>query len=196
MKLLLECTLTLMEGARSLVLMPVLHESRTVACIVLASQTSFSPDTVLRGILMSTAFQISTVTSRCLVQEKLQRERDRTTTYLDVAGIMLVAVRRDGIIEMINRYGARLLGYTVPDLIGRNWFDTIVPAPVREKRFAAFEQMLAGMLDVTDRAYSGPVLCSDGTEKILRWRNSLLREECGSVAGVVSSGEIIGPEEN
>lgn len=196
MNLLPEGAQTIMEGAQSLVLMPVIHESRTVACIVLASAKSFSPDTVLRGILMSTAFQISTVTSRCLVQEKLQRERDRTKTYLDVAGVLLVAVRRDGIIEMINRYGARLLGYTVADLIGRNWFDTIVPASIREKRFAAFEQMLAGMLDVTDRAYSGPVLCSDGTEKTLRWRNSLLREECGSVAGVVSSGEIIGPEES
>ena len=54
--------------------------------------------------------------------------------------------------------------------------------------------MIAGMMNVEDRVYHGPVLCSDGTEKSIRWRNSLLREECGSVSGVVSSGEIISEE--
>ncbi|HJK20177.1 MAG TPA: PAS domain-containing protein, partial [Methanocorpusculum sp.] len=121
--------------------------------------------------------------------------RDRTRSYLDVAGVMLVVVRRDGIIEMINRYGAKLLGYTENDLIGRNWFDTIVPAEFREERLQSFELMISGMMNVEDRVYHGPVLCSDGTEKSIRWRNSLLREECGSVSGVVSSGEIISEEE-
>lgn len=186
-----EGTLSTMDHAASLVLMPIVHESRTVACLVLGSTAPQSPDTVLRGILMSTAFQISTVASRCLLQEKLQRERDRTRSYLDVAGVLLVVVRRDGAIEMINRYGANLLGYTEQDLIGRNWFELIVPAHVRERRMHAFEQMISGMLDVEDRVYRGPVLCSDGTEKSIRWRNTLLREDCGSVAGVVSSGEII-----
>ena len=91
---------------------------------------------------------------------------------------------------------AKLLGYTEADLIGRNWFEMIVPDTVRESRLAAFEQMVSGMLNVEDRVYHGPVRCSDGTVKSIRWRNSLLREECGSVAGVVSSGEIIPEEEN
>lgn len=195
MGLFLEGTLAIMDNAASLVLMPIVHESRTVACIVLGSTAPQLPDTVLRGILMSTAFQISTVASRCLLQEKLQRERDRTRSYLDVAGVMLVVVGRDGVIEMINRYGAKLLGYTEADLIGRNWFEMIVPDTVRESRLAAFEQMVSGMLNVEDRVYHGPVRCSDGTVKSIRWRNSLLREECGSVAGVVSSGEIIPEEE-
>lgn len=196
MGLFLEGTLSTMDNAASLVLMPIVHESRTVACIVLGSTAPQLPDTVLRGILMSTAFQISTVASRCLLQEKLQRERDRTRSYLDVAGVMLVVVGRDGVIEMINRYGAKLLGYTETDLIGRNWFEMIVPEAVREDRLVAFEQMVSGMLNVEGRVYHGPVRCSDGTEKSIRWRNSLLREECGSVAGVVSSGEIIPEEEN
>lgn len=196
MSLFLEGTLSTMDNAASLVLMPIVHENKTVACILLGSTTPQLPDTVLRGILMSTAFQISTVASRCLLQEKLQRERDRTRSYLDVAGVMLVVVRRDGVIEMINRYGAKLLGYAESDLIGQNWFERIVPDRVRDSRVQAFELMIAGMLNVEDRIYSGPVLCSDGTEKSIRWRNSLLRKECGSVAGVVSSGEIIPEEEH
>ncbi|MDU9375747.1 hypothetical protein McpSp1_03260 [Methanocorpusculaceae archaeon Sp1] len=194
MELFPEGTLSTMDGAASLVLMPVVHESRTVACIVLGSTAPQSPDTVLRSILMSTSFQISTVASRCLLQEKLQRERDRTQSYLNIAGVMLVVVRRDGVIEMINRYGAKILGYSEAELIGRSWFEDVVPAHAREARLQAFEQLISGMVDVEDHVYSGTVLCSDGTEKSIRWRNSLLREECGTVAGVVSSGEII-PDE-
>lgn len=62
----------------------------------------------------------------------------------------------DGVIEMINRYGAKLLGYTESDLIGRNWFEMIVPFPIRESRIAAFEQMISGLLNVDDRIYHGP----------------------------------------
>lgn len=195
MKLFPEGTFSLMDDARSLVLMPVVHESRTVACIILGSAEAKSPDTVLRGIIMSTAFQISTVASRCLVQEKLQRERDRTKTYLDVAGVLLVAVRRDGTIEMINKYGAALLGYSDTDLLGRNWFELLVPEVSRKERFENFERLISCQLAAEGRAYCGPVLLRDGTEKILRWKNSLLKEECGSVAAVVSSGELVGKEE-
>lgn len=185
-----EGTLTIMEHAKSLILMPVVHESRTVACVILGSAEAKSPDTTLRGLIISTAFQISTVASRCLVQEKLQRERDRTKSYLDIAGVLLVAVRRDGVIEMINTYGAELLGYTEAELLGKNWFELLVPENCRKERFEAFERLIAGQLDALKRVYCGPVLLSDGTEKILRWRNSLLREDCGSVAAVVSSGEL------
>ena len=52
MGLFLEGTLSTMDHAASLILMPIVHESRTVACIVLGSTTPQSPDTVLRGIVM------------------------------------------------------------------------------------------------------------------------------------------------
>jgi PAS domain S-box-containing protein len=187
MNLFPEGTLTVMENAKSLVLMPVVHESRTVACLILGSTSAKLPDTVLRGILISTAFQISTVASRCLVQEKLQRERDRTKSYLDLAGVLLAAVRRDGIIEMINSYGADLLGYADADLPGQNWFDCFVPSDVRQEQMERFEKLVSGQSG--DTVFQGYILLSDGTRKLFRWRTSLLREECGSVSAVVLSGE-------
>ncbi|MDR3101909.1 MAG: PAS domain S-box protein [Methanocalculaceae archaeon] len=183
-----------MDNAASLVLIPVMHESRTVACIVLGSITPQLPNVVLRGILMSTAFQMSTVASRCLLQKKLQQERDKTRSYLDVAGVMLAAVRRDGIVEMINRYGAKLLGYSESDLVGQNWFEIVVPKHAGESRFQAFEQIISGMLNVEGHIYSGPAVCSNGNEIFIQWHHALLRENCGSVIGVVSSGDIILPD--
>jgi PAS domain S-box-containing protein len=186
-----EGTLSIMDDVASLVLIPIVHEGRTVFCIVLSSVTPQPLDTVLRDVVMSTTLQISTVASRCFLQEKLQQERDRTRSYLDIAGVMLVAIRRDGVIEMINQYGAKLLGYAENDLIGRDWFQMVVPTTVREKQHREFKRMMSGRASVEDKIYHGPILCSDGTEKSIQWRNSLLREKCGSIAGVISSGEII-----
>jgi len=191
MTLLPEDTISPMDKAKSLGLLPIVFESRTVACVILGSKEALSPDIVRRTLILSTAFQISTVASRCFVQEKLQRERDRTRSYLDVAGVLLVAVNRDGNIEMLNRYGAEFLGYTEAELIGRNWFTTIIPEHAREKRLNGFHKMITGNIPDKNRVYQGVVLCKDGTEKLLRWRNSPLHEECGSIAGIVSSGEII-----
>ncbi|MDR0438978.1 MAG: PAS domain S-box protein [Methanocalculaceae archaeon] len=64
-----EGTFSIMNNPASLVLLPIVHENKTVACIVLGSATQQSPDTVFRGVVMSMSFQISTVVSRCFLQE-------------------------------------------------------------------------------------------------------------------------------
>ena len=191
MRLLPENTVSPMDQAKSLVFMPVLFEGRAVACVILGSKTALAPDTVRRTLLLSTAFQISTVASRCLVQEKLQRERDRTRSYLDVAGVLLVAVNREGNVEMLNKYGTKILGYTEAELMGKNWFTTVIPEKARQKRMDGFQKLIAGNFHEDDYVYEGVVRCKDGTEKTLRWRNTPLHEECGSIAGIVSSGEVV-----
>lgn len=186
-----EGTIPLMNDARALVLMPVVFRGRTVACVVLGSSSPQCPDASLQSILEASAFQISTTASRCFVQDELMRERDRTRKYIELAGVFLAAVSRDGTIEMINHHGAEILGYCEEDLIGKNWFETVVPESVRESRLLAFQQMVSSVTTEDFAQYKGAVLCADGTEKEILWKSSILREECGAVSGIVTSGELI-----
>lgn len=186
-----EGTIPLMSDARALVLMPVIFRGRTVACVVLGSSSPQCPDASLQSILEASAFQISTTASRCFVQDELMRERDRTRKYIELAGVFLAAVSRDGTIEMINHHGAEILGYCEEDLIGKNWFETVVPESVRESRLLAFQQMVSSVTTEDFAQYKGAVLCADGTEKEILWKSSILREECGAVSGIVTSGELI-----
>ncbi|HJJ69342.1 MAG TPA: PAS domain S-box protein [Methanocorpusculum sp.] len=186
-----EGTIPLMSDARALVLMPVVFRGRTVACVVLGSSSPQCPDASLQSILEASAFQISTTASRCFVQDELMRERDRTRKYIELAGVFLAAVSRDGTIEMINHHGAEILGYREEDLIGKNWFETVVPESVRESRLLAFQQMVSSVTTEDFAQYKGAVLCADGTEKEILWKSSILREECGAVSGIVTSGELI-----
>jgi hypothetical protein len=68
-----EGTFSTTDNFTSFVFMPVVHENRTIACIVLGSTKQRSPDTMFRGVVMSTSFQISSAASRCFLQERFQQ---------------------------------------------------------------------------------------------------------------------------
>ena len=59
-------------------------------------------------------------------EEELKREEERAQEYLHIAGVMLATVDADENITLINKKGCEILGYNEGELIGRNWFDTLV----------------------------------------------------------------------
>jgi PAS domain-containing protein len=106
---------------------------------------------------------------------------------------MLVVVCCDGMIEMINRYGAKSLGYSEIDLNGGNWFEMIVPATVRENWLRVFELTVSGM----SRIVFIVVRCFAVMARKSRFDSTILfsGKGCGNVTGVVFSGKIILEEE-
>jgi DNA-binding response OmpR family regulator len=75
------------------------------------------------------------VTSRTV---DLRDERDRAQRYLDTAGVILLALDKQGRITLVNRYACSTLGWTAEELLGRNWIDTCVPARIYDAVKAKF----------------------------------------------------------
>ena len=128
----------------------------------------------------------SEIADRKQAQVDLARERDRARSYLDVAGVILVALDRAGRLTLINRRGLETLGYKEDELVGKNWFETCLPARSRANVRNVFENILAGA-DV--ESAEQPVLTRGGEERLVAWRNRLIRDESGAVIGTLSSGE-------
>jgi len=118
----------------------------------------------------------------------LHAERERTAQYLDTIGVMLVIVNAGEKTTLINRKGREILGYDEADLIGRNWFDTVVPRKRRDERRNAFHRLLAGAKGAQN---DGPdsVVTSDGETRIVDFRHTLVRDPDGRPTGVLMSGE-------
>jgi two-component system NarL family sensor kinase len=125
------------------------------------------------------------ITERKRANELIRQERDRAQLYLDVADVILRALDVRGRVTLINRKGCTSLGWEEAELLGRDWFETCIPAGIREQIRMCFRNLLAG--DLTQ--IENPVLTRSGEERIFRWRNALLRDEGGAVIGVLSSGE-------
>jgi diguanylate cyclase (GGDEF)-like protein/PAS domain S-box-containing protein len=123
------------------------------------------------------------ITERKLAEARAQH-------YLDVAGTILLVLRPDQTVELLNRHGRELLGYGDGDLIGRNWYDLVVPEDDRTLRRLNFARVMRA--DGEPFTYhQGDVVTRAGERRTIAWRNTLLRDERGEVLGVLSSGEDI-----
>ncbi len=121
---------------------------------------------------------------------RLREERNRAQQYLNIAGVIIMAIDEQGLITLINRKGCEVLGYKEEEIIGRNWFDLGVPEKVREKRKDAFRKVMAGE-EKEEEDYENTIMTKSGEEKTVAWHNTTLADEKGLIIGTLSSGEDI-----
>lgn len=130
------------------------------------------------------------ISDRKRVEEALREEKDRAQKYLDIAGVMIVAINAKGEITLINRKGCEVLGYKREALIGKNWFDTCIPLPVREDVKSVFKRLMKGEVEPVEY-FENPVLTKKKKERIIAWYNTVLTDDKGNLTGTLSSGEDI-----
>ena len=130
------------------------------------------------------------VTDQKETEEAIKAERDRAQEYLNIAGVILVALSADQKVTMINRKGCETLGYREREVVGTNWFDRFVPERDREMTRAVFCKLMAGDLEPVEY-FENAVVANDGGERMIAWHNTLLKNRDGVIIGTLSSGEDI-----
>jgi|GEM_PF-2972924 len=118
----------------------------------------------------------------------IKEERDIAKKYLDIAGSIIVVLDRKGNIKLINRAGLEVLGYSQKELIGKNWFDTVLPEHYREKIRSAHFRLISGKIKKSVKYIENPVLTKNGEERIIAWRNTVIFDRFKRITGTISSG--------
>jgi len=123
----------------------------------------------------------------------LRAERDRARLYFDVAGAVLLVLAPDGTVRAINRHGLEVLGLDrEEEAVGRDWIASFIPRRLQAEMRQVFAAVATGETGPwTFGSYENPVLRADGTERLVAWRNAVLRDDAGRLLAVVSSGEDI-----
>jgi two-component system cell cycle sensor histidine kinase/response regulator CckA len=142
------------------------------------------------GQLYGAVASFRDITEHKQAVQALRAERDRAQKYLDIAGVIMVALNNRGKITMINRKGLDVLGYTEDEVIGKDWFATFLPDNVREETRAIFQKLMAGEI-VSAEYNENPCLTKRGEQRIVAWHNTVVADETGAVTGTLSSGEDI-----
>jgi PAS domain S-box-containing protein len=130
---------------------------------------------------------LTDITELKRAQDEALKAGDRAREYLDIAGVILLALDREGRVSMINRRGVEILGYAEGELDGANWVSTCVPPHDRGQVRTVFEQLMAGESEPAE-SYENPVLTKGGEERMIAWQNAVLRDASGTVIGTLSSG--------
>jgi PAS domain S-box-containing protein len=167
-----------------------------VAAIGVTSQISLDFQASLLTILFSAIsmgliaeVMHALVTARRRAEATLQMERNRAQRYLDITPAIIIILDTRGDIMLLNERGAEILECDQDWAIGQNWFTTFLPERVRDEvRIQTFARLTTGETESLEHV-EGVVLTGAGTEKIIRWHNTLLKDEAGRVTGILSSGE-------
>jgi PAS domain S-box-containing protein len=130
------------------------------------------------------------IADRKQTEEALLKERDRAQRYLEISGVMILALDADGNILLVNRKGCEILESQNEEIVGKNWFDTFLPKRIRQEVRSVFEALLTGEIEEA-RFVEGPVLTASGRERTIGWYNNVIADEAGNPIGTLSSGEDI-----
>ena len=122
--------------------------------------------------------------------ERIKQEKELISQYLDIAGVMIVAIDVEGSITLINRKGSKILGWDHDDIIGKNWFDHFLPSRFRESVRSVHRRLVAGEISPVE-FYENPIVTGDGEERLISWHNTLIKDDNGKPVGTLSSGSDI-----
>lgn len=149
-----------------------------------------SPLRDAEGRLIGGIELVRDITEQKRVEEALKKETRQSRQYLEVARVLMMALDETGAITMANPRGCEMLGYREGELIGGNWFDTCIPAMSAPGMRKIFARLMKDELSLVDY-YESTVITKNGRERLLAFHNSLLRDESGTVRGLLFSGEDI-----
>jgi PAS domain S-box-containing protein len=130
------------------------------------------------------------ISVRQMAEEALQVSKFTAERYLNVAAEIILSLDRQGNITLLNDNGHKLLGYNPGELIGKNWFEIIMPKELKREVLGVFEKLMNGDSEniVT---YENNVKTKSGELRMFLWHNTMLRDSDGNITGSLSSGEDI-----
>ncbi len=123
--------------------------------------------------------KIDELTSRLKLAELFVEEMMRTNN------VLLVQLDKEGNVLLVNDAVEKITGYSKKEILGKNWFEILVPIEKYPHVWKLFEDFKKRNEVV--EVFENPILTKDGKERHISWRNSVLKKD-GEVLGVLSFG--------
>lgn len=133
------------------------------------------------------------ITEEKKAKEEIIAQRDQAQSYLDLAGVMIAVIDRQGFVTRINRRGCTMLAAKEEDIVGKNWFETVIPLRMRERLRKQYSRFIDGEITPPPND-NGILVKADGSEVPVLWHNSIIKSSEGEISAIVSSASEKNPE--
>ncbi|MHA1423696.1 MAG: PAS domain S-box protein [Candidatus Thorarchaeota archaeon] len=141
--------------------------------------SSRTPKTFLKTVI--------DITEQKKIETLLLEERNRAQLYLDIAGVIFIALDMNGNIIMMNQKACKILGCSPKEYIGKNWFENFIPEREKDEVSKVFTRIMQG--EIQNSKYNeNEVVTLEGEERTIAWNNTLLTDSSGRIIGTLSSG--------
>ena len=103
-------------------------------------------------------------------EQALRREEERSRMYLDMAGVILLALDREGRVVLANPKTCSVLEGEEGDIIGKDWIDSFIPERERGKVRKVFQQLMSGTVEPAEYV-ENQVVTLEGNIRWVAWHN-------------------------
>jgi PAS domain S-box-containing protein len=107
----------------------------------------------------------------------------RLSELLETVHLAAIVLNREGALSFCNDYLLRLTGWRAEEIVGKNWFDQMVPIEEREK-----QRMMFSSRTKTPSHFEGTLLCRDDHRLLVGWDYVVIPDANGRIAGAMSTG--------
>ncbi|MCU0641754.1 MAG: PAS domain S-box protein [Candidatus Margulisbacteria bacterium] len=119
------------------------------------------------------------------VEEELRQAKEYAETLIRTANVLVVGLDNQGRVTLLNQAGEKVTGYRQAEVIGKDWFELLVPKEKYPRVWDEFAKLQrAGK--VVDN-FENPILTKSGEERLISWQNSNLVQG-GKMTGTISFG--------
>jgi len=131
--------------------------------------------------IMAIRWQIA----RVKVEGELRAERDFTTAVLDTAGAAVVVLDKAGRITRFNRTCEILTGYAEAEVLGRVFWEFLIPKDELAGVHQVWEALRAG--DFPNQ-HENHWVAKDGSRRLIAWANTAIVRPQGEIAYIIGTG--------
>ncbi len=117
---------------------------------------------------------------------ELEKANSELQLLLDTVPVLVVLVSREGVIELVNDFGCRLLGYTAEELVGKPFSSFWSATPESQALVVDFQRYLEEPASIRF-PYRAPVHTKEGDIRILEVNVAALSSQEG-LPGILVSG--------
>jgi PAS domain S-box-containing protein len=130
------------------------------------------------------------ITERKKAEDAMLRSKETAEILLNIAAQIVMSFDEEGNITFLNDSGHALLGYTSPELIGKNWFDTCLPEEKKSDTKEYFERVKNGTVNISGY-HENQAITKTGDRKTILWHYAVLKNGNGKFSSLFSSGKDI-----
>ena len=149
---------------------------------------TFSPVKDLQGNITGVTVISKDITERKQAEEALRKERDFAESLINTAQTIILLLDPEGRIVRFNPYMEKLSGYSLCEILGKDWFSTFLPPQDQLRMKSLFSKAID---DIQTRGNVNPIVTKDGRERIIEWYDKTLKDEKGNTVGLLSIGQDI-----
>lgn len=117
--------------------------------------------------------------------DALLQAKDYAENLIETANVMVVGLDVMGNIQIFNKVAEVVTGYRKDEIIGKNWFEVIVPRERNPYVWEEFSLWQSG--GPIPKAMETPIFTKMGRKRYVSWQNSEVHEQ-GKIVGAISFG--------